>query len=59
MAEVSNDSIFFYLFIYFLCVCVTENGTQGHSTSKPHLQPFFILYLKQGLTKLQRASLSS
>ena len=35
------------------------DGTQGLSTSELHLQPIFILYLKQGLTKLQRASLSS
>ena len=32
-----------------VCVCGTRGGTQGHSTSEPHLQPIFILYLKQGL----------
>ena len=54
MADIfSNIALYFFLF------GGTSDGTQGHSTSKLHLQPIFILYLKQGLTKLQRASLSS
>ena len=47
-------SFIFYLFIYF---CGTGNGTQGHATSKLHLQPICILYLKLGLTKLQKPHL--
>ena len=40
--------------------CGIGNWTQRHSTSELHPQPhFFIFILKQGLTKLQRASLSS
>ena len=38
----------------------TGDSIQGHSTSELHPQPYFLFFvLKQGLTKLQRASLSS
>ena len=55
--QVRHHAWLFFLF-YFI-FCGTEDGTQGHSTSELHLQPIFIFYLKQGLSKLLRASLSS
>ena len=42
-----------------VCVCGIEDGTQELSTSELHLQPIFILYLKQGLSKLLASSLQS
>ena len=51
---------FSLLYTAFLYVCGSGNGTQEHSTSELHLQPIFLFfYSKQGLTKLQRAPLSS
>ena len=43
-----------------VCVCGTGDGTQGHSTSELYPQPYFLFFiLKQGLTKLWSASLST
>ena len=40
-----------------VCVCGIGDGTQGHSTSKLHPQPYLIFILKQGLARLLRVLL--
>ena len=56
IVKLTNVEVKERIFFFF---CGTGDGTQGHSTSKLYLQPIFILYLKPGLTKLWRVSLSS
>ena len=50
--DIKPDYLFFLDFFFF---CGTGDGTQGHSTSEPHPQSYFLFFiLKQGLTKLLR-----
>ena len=45
---------------FVFCFCGTGDWTQGRSTSELYPQSYFLFFiLKQGLTELQRASLSS